>query len=172
MLLPHWKLLFCNVPNRHRFPPKIEKRIPVYKGLNITSPKCSRLLLLSCLAYSENFMKMIYPFSRYVAKRQTNKQQRWWHILILSIETISHTENQYIHISLRWRHNERDGVSNHPRLDLLSRLFRRRSKKTSKLCVTGLNEGKSPVTGEFPAQRASNAENVSIWWRHHVSRPW
>ena len=27
--------------------------------------------------------------------------------------------------------------------------------------------GNSPVTGEFPAQRASNAENVSIWWRHH-----
>ena len=25
-------------------------------------------------------------------------------------------------------------------------------------------------TGEFPAQRASNAENVSIWWRHHESR--
>ena len=23
-------------------------------------------------------------------------------------------------------------------------------------------------TGEFPAQMASNAENVSIWWRHHV----
>ena len=29
--------------------------------------------------------------------------------------------------------------------------------------------GNSPVTGEFPAQRASNAENVSIWWRHHDS---
>ena len=26
--------------------------------------------------------------------------------------------------------------------------------------------GNSPVTGEFPAQRASIAENVSIWWRH------
>ena len=26
----------------------------------------------------------------------------------------------------------------------------------------------SPVTGQFPAQRASNVENVSIWWRHHV----
>ena len=24
------------------------------------------------------------------------------------------------------------------------------------------------MTGEFPAQRASNVENVSIWWRHHV----
>ena len=33
--------------------------------------------------------------------------------------------------------------------------------------VSGLCEGNSPVTGEFPAQRASNAENVSIWWRHH-----
>ena len=26
----------------------------------------------------------------------------------------------------------------------------------------------SPETGEFPKQKASNAENVSIWWRHHV----
>ena len=43
----------------------------------------------------------------------------------------------------------------------------RKSKKTSKLRVTGLCEGNSPVTGEFPAQRASYAENVSIWWRHH-----
>ena len=41
------------------------------------------------------------------------------------------------------------------------------SKKTSKLRVTGLCVGNSPVTGEFPAQRASNAENVSISWRHH-----
>ena len=24
------------------------------------------------------------------------------------------------------------------------------------------------VPGEFPAQMVSNAENVSIWWRHHV----
>ena len=36
------------------------------------------------------------------------------------------------------------------------------SKKTSKLRVTGLCAGNSPVTGEFPAQMASNAENVSI----------
>ena len=47
-------------------------------------------------------------------------------------------------------------------------LFRRKSKKTWKLRVTGLCEGNSPVTGEFPTQRASSAENVSIWWRHHV----
>ena len=41
------------------------------------------------------------------------------------------------------------------------------SKKTSKLCVTGLCAGNSPVTGECPAKMTSNAENVSIWWRHH-----
>ena len=72
------------------------------------------------------------------------------------------------HSSLQWRHNEPNGTSNHhPHNCLHNRLFRRRSKKTSKPCVTGLCEGNSPVTGEFPAQMASNAENVSIWWRHH-----
>ena len=71
--------------------------------------------------------------------------------------------------SLRWRHNERDSVSNHQPHDcLFNCLFRRISKKTSKLRVTGLCAGNSPGTGEFPAQRASNAENVSIWWRHHI----
>ena len=43
----------------------------------------------------------------------------------------------------------------------------RRPKKTPKLRVTGLCEGNPPVTDGFPSQRASNAENVSIWWRHH-----
>ena len=75
-----------------------------------------------------------------------------------------------VQISLRWRHNGHDGVSNHqPHHCLLNRLFRCRSKRTSKLRVTGLCAGNSPVTGEFPAQMTSNAENVSIWWRHHVS---
>ena len=72
--------------------------------------------------------------------------------------------------SLQCCHNGRDGVSNHQPHDcLLNCLFRRRSKKTSKLCVTGLCVGNSPATGEFPSQMASNAENVSIWWRHHVT---
>ena len=80
--------------------------------------------------------------------------------------------------TLHWRHNGYDSLSNHQPYDcLLNRLFRRRSKKTSKLHVTGLCAGNSPGPGEFPAQMASNAENVShgvyightIWWRHHES---
>ena len=71
-------------------------------------------------------------------------------------------------MALRWRHNGHDSVSKHQPHDcLLNRLFRHRSKKTSKLRVTGLCTGNSPGTGEFPAQMPSNAENVSIWWRHH-----
>ena len=70
----------------------------------------------------------------------------------------------YCHFTLQWRHNGRDGVSNQQHHHcLFSRLFRRRSK----LRVTGLYAGNSPVTGEFPAQMACNAENISIWWRHH-----
>ena len=76
--------------------------------------------------------------------------------------------SQIMSLTLQRRHNERDGISNHgPHDCLLKRLFRHRSKKTSKPRVTGLCEGNSPVTGEFPAQGASNTENVSIWWRHH-----
>ena len=67
-----------------------------------------------------------------------------------------------IHTSLQWRHNGCDGASDHhPHECLLKLVSKRRSKKTLKLCVTGLCEGNSP------AQRASNAEDVSIWWRHH-----
>ena len=66
--------------------------------------------------------------------------------------------------ALQWRHDERNGISNHQRLDcLFKRLLKRRSKKTPKLRVTGLCAGNSPVT----AQRASNPENVSFRWRHH-----
>ena len=56
-----------------------------------------------------------------------------------------------INQSLQWRHNDHDSVSNHqPHGCLLNRLFRRRSKKTSNLRVTGLCVGKSPGTVNSP----------------------
>ena len=69
---------------------------------------------------------------------------------------------------LLWGNNGRHGLSNHqPRDCSLNCSLRRRSKKTSKLRVIGLCEGNSPVTGEFPAQMVSNADNVSLLRRHH-----
>ena len=52
---------------------------------------------------------------------------------------------------------------------LLKCWFRRRSKKTSKLLITGLCAVNSAVTGEFPTQKASSAENVFIWWHQYGS---
>ena len=79
-----------------------------------------------------------------------------------------HPPNDCVADTLRWRHNGRDSVSNHQSHHcLLNRLFRRRWKKASKFRVTGLCAMNSPGTGEFPAQMTSNAENGSIWWRHH-----
>ena len=53
--------------------------------------------------------------------------------------------------ALHWRHNDHDGVPNHQTHGcLLNRLFRRRSNKTSKLRVTGLCVGNSPVPVNSP----------------------
>ena len=72
--------------------------------------------------------------------------------------TLTHSD---LLLSLQWRRNGRDSVSNHQPHDcFLNRSIRRRSKKTS-------NAGNSLGTGEFPAQMANKAENVSILWRHH-----
>ena len=61
--------------------------------------------------------------------------------------------------SLPWCHNGCDVISNQQRPDcLLNHLFRHRSKKTSKLHISGLCEGNPLVTGGFPSQRASNVE--------------
>ena len=63
-----------------------------------------------------------------------------------------------INITLQWRHNGRESVSNHqPHECLLNRLFRRRSKKTSKLRVTGFVRGihRGPVNSphKWPVTR-------------------
>ena len=96
--------------------------------------------------------------------------------LNLPLATLGHMKgtqtgsSKKLRFKLQWRHNGRNGVSNHRRLDcLLNRVFRRKSKKTSKFRVTGLCEGNSPVTSEFPTQRPVTRNfDAFIWWRHHV----
>ena len=86
---------------------------------------------------------------------------------LLVVNTQQHPVIVIIPSTLQWCHNEHHGISNHQPQDcLLNLLFRRRPKKTSNLSVTSLCAGNSPVTAEFPTQRASNVENVFIWWRH------
>ena len=59
---------------------------------------------------------------------------------------------------LQWRHNERDGVSNHGVL-LSPGADQRKHQHSAPLAFVS--------RPDIPSQRASNAEKVSIWWRHH-----
>ena len=70
--------------------------------------------------------------------------------------------------TLLWHHNELAGVSNHQPRDCLFNVYSRADQtKNIKAPRHWPFCGEFTGTGEFPAQRASNAANVSIWWRHH-----
>ena len=68
--------------------------------------------------------------------------------------------------SLRCRHNGGDSVSKHKRIIVYSTVYsdadQRKHQSYASLAFGG------EFTGEFPAQMASNAEKVSIWWHHHL----
>ena len=98
-------------------------------------------LLLPLLAY---WICMYYSGP---VTRKDDHEYRWY----VAGSMQAYDNHKVSHQALRWRHNDHDGVSNHqPHGCLLNRLFRHRSRKTSKFRVTGLCAGNSPVTGEFP----------------------
>ena len=75
---------------------------------------------------------------------------------------------RYFHVTLKWRHHECDYVLSHQPHDcLLNRLFKVQIKENIK------TPRHWPLCGEFtgdrwiPSTEGSNAENVSISWRHH-----
>ena len=112
---------------------------------------------------------MWFPWKQYKGTRQYCSNGYAIQVYITSNEKRYCNSKDIWTLTLRWCHNGHDGIKNQqPHHCLLNRLFGCRSKKTSKFRVTGLCAGNSPGTGEFPAQMASNAENVSIWWRHHA----
>ena len=104
---------------------------------------------------------------RWIPLTKTNDSELWYPFWSAPGQPVEQKSSD----ALQWRHNGSDSVSNHQLHDcFLNRRFRHRSKKIPKLRVTGLCAGNSPEGGEFPAQMASYAENVSIWWRHHMRR--
>ena len=99
---------------------------------------------------------LYFPWNKF----NTTRLPLWYWIYFRRIT------NMYLYFSvenkdltLQWHHNGRNGISNHQPHDcFLNHLFRRRSKKTSKICITGLCAGiftgdrhKWPVTRKmFP----------------------
>ena len=82
------------------------------------------------------------------------------------------SRNAEIHLALQRRHNERDGVSNHQRLNCLLKCWlRHRSKKTSKLRVTGLCVANSPVTNDRPVN-SPHKRPVTLKCFHLMTSSW
>ena len=82
-----------------------------------------------------------------------------WFLIIDTTSAYVHPKISFRALASVVKQIRRDGVSNHQPHDcFLNRFVRHTWKKISKLRVTGLCEGNSPVTGEFPAQRVSNAQ--------------
>ena len=162
------------------YPKKLSHRrliLEQYKDISIrlVSVRCLVLEVFKCMnglssSYINDLFQIDINFFIWRAIRNlSNYVQTCPTTSKLANHALWASHNQILRIPLQWRHNGHDSVSNHQPHDcLLNGLSRRRSKKTSKLRVTGLCAGNSPGTGEFPAQMASDAENVFIWWHHHA----
>ena len=136
-------------------------------GLQMTGKAMCHLLIFICLPFYQRrrysaITRLWLMFDVQYTSRDTDADRA-----LFCFTIIDYIPDSCVLDALHWRHNEHDGVSNNQPHDcLLNSLFRRRSEKTSKLRGTGLCAGNSPETGEFPAQKAGNAQNASIWWRY------
>ena len=101
-------------------------------------------------------------FARWMTQNYINDKSTLFQVMVLCQRATSNYPSQswprymsaYGVCPLRWRHNDHNGVSNHqPHGCLHNRLFGRRSKKTSKLRVTGLCMGNSPGPVNSPHKR-------------------
>ena len=88
----------------------------------------------------------------------------------LSIHALTFAEHA---LTSQWRHNGCDSVSKSPASRLFTQPFiQTQIKENIKAPCHWPLCGEFTGTGEFPAQMASNAENVSIWWRYHAVCLW
>ena len=101
---------------------------------------------------------------------ETLSRPLWRHcnVRVKSACTKTHTKDTTPK-QLRWRHMNIMTPKSPATPLFVQHFFMRALKKTSNLRVTWLCEGNPLVTGGFPSQRACNAENISISWRHQVA---
>ena len=111
----------------------------------------------------------IKPLQKYCSRLFT-----WWYHKTFSINTVYRVDITMHADWSQWHHNGRDGVSNRQPHDcLLNRLFRHRSKKTSKLHFTGLRVGnssrKGPATGKCFHLMMSSCTTETDTYRNRYS---
>ena len=141
----------------------ISRKFELLQSYNLLSATESNLNVMGNLIHGSQRADNITTTNK-ARRNRVNFHWICWHILLFLSLTHFGTFTPYGDIPLKWRHDACVGVSTTSLTIVYSTADpRRRSKKTSKLRVSGL------CVGDFPAQRASDAENVYIWWRHHGS---
>ena len=155
----------------------ISRILALFQGLKyrrlislVTAHNSSQSINFYCLPQTASWeLCATIGFSQWGISKMHDRQNQIGHVTLAAIIGTTILVPYVKSYPLRRRHNGQGSASNdQPHHCLINSLLRRRSKKTSKLRVTGLYKGNSPVIGEFPAQMANNVENVSIWWRHHA----
>ena len=106
-------------------------------------PNITEISFILCTVSLSKYNDELVPFSRIFCEctwvQQLQPERATWDTWK---QNVCHVSLNNTYVSLLWRHNWHDGVSNHqPRDCLLNRSFRRRSKNTSKLRVTGFVRG-------------------------------
>ena len=136
----------------------------VFCGIHLRAISQEGIIKFICNLWSEiTLLRFLFHRSKWGTKQYYRFSQCYW----MYFNSVL-CKGQGFHWTLQWHHDECNSISNHWRLNgLLNCFFRCRSKKALKLHVSGLCEGNSLVTSEFPLQMASNIENVSICWCHH-----
>ena len=150
-----------------------------YKSFSFYKSYCRHDIYWLLVAFMIAASALIKVSRLYGLYRHLYTQLIYWHCAVILYTHVNLLNKRFwilkswIPIACWWVTHDSDVIMSSMALkSSASRLFAQQFvqaqvKETPKLRVTGLCEGNSLVTGEFPAQRASNAENVSIWWRHH-----
>ena len=121
-----------------------------------------------CREISQNHVGH-FEWAHYIVNRRLSKIVLMIREILANVRICWNCACWWLSIALQWRRIEGNGVSNHQSLDCsLNHVFRRWSKKTSTLRVTGLCEGNLPV--DSPHKGPVTRKNASIWWRFRVLR--
>ena len=131
--------------------------------------KCIKIYSTKCQHFCSGLSVLIYYTTHWFLHHSVHIWSTW--ARPITVGPVTYWSAAIVaHRAAQWRHNERDGVSNHQSHDcLLKRLFMRWSKKASKLRVTGLQSwGKFTGDGWIPRTKGQwRGFFFFIWWRHH-----
>ena len=184
-----YKLFTFSHPRYHTWPPFLSI---LHKKINLIKSKSqsANFLETGSMSWCHRVMETNISHNWITNYHRVCGGMEWWH-LTLSGFICCRSQNECPMLKLKWNHASLIDLVRYRRWVLKVRSLCRHYNDVIMTAmasqITGLTivcstvysrrrtrehqssaSGNSPMTGEFPAQRASNPENVSIWWRHGI----